>query len=498
MNTRIRVTKDTSVSFSERDNIIKEVATRARSIDFLAAMHYLPNPDPVLKKQGKDITVYNELLVDPAVSAAVASFVDGVTELEWDIDRGKSKSRNAKIIRDAFLNINSNDESGGMYRIISEILSARLYGYQPCEVMWGKVGSMILPTDIIAKPQHWFLFDELNNLRFRTHDSLNGEAVPDFKFICPTYQATYDNPYGRPVLSSCFWPVTFKKGGLKFFIQFCEKYGMPYIIGEHSFTKQEDVDKFVEDLDAMVADGVIAIAKDKQIINVAQTGNTSSSDIFSNLVAVMREEISYAILNHNAGTSATPGKLGNEDGALTARASVINSGKKLVQQALNVVIKWTHHLNGMSGDVPRFVFYEEDEVDMALAERDASLSGQGVKFTKSYFIKAYGLEDEDFELGGVEETKNPAMADFADASKHADQQLVDEIVELLSSSKRTKDVSARLVTPIIEYVERATSYEDALSELASLFPSVDVDNLQRLLAHGMAAAHAIGRAHSHE
>jgi hypothetical protein len=32
---------------------------------------WLPNPDPVLKKLGKDITVYKELLADPVVGSHV-------------------------------------------------------------------------------------------------------------------------------------------------------------------------------------------------------------------------------------------------------------------------------------------------------------------------------------------------------------------------------------------------------------------------------------------
>lgn len=42
--------------------------------------------------------------------------------------------------------------------------------------------------------------------------------------------------------------------------------------------------------------------------------------------------------------------------------------------------------------------YAPEDVDLTLAQRDKILSDTGVKFTKEYFIKNYGLEDEDFDI----------------------------------------------------------------------------------------------------
>lgn len=494
MKTRVRIQDRTVTEFNEHDQIFNEIATRQRSIDFHAALYFLPNPDPVLKRRGQDITVYNELLTDPSVAANVASWKDGVQELEWDIDRGKSKTANAETIKRIFLDMDTRDESGGLFRIIDEVLNARLFGYQPCEVMWERVGNMIVPVDIIAKPQEWFAFNSNNELLLRTDASLAGDVVPDYKFICPTHGSTYKNPYGRGVLSSCFWPVTFKKGGLKFFMQFCEKYGMPWVVGEHTFTKDEDVEGFLDDLDTMVADGVIAIGKDKQKVSVIPTGTNASADIYNNLVAIMREEIAHAILNHSRATSSTPGKLGNESGALEARSSVINAGKKLVQQAMNVVIKWTYELNRMSGDVPRFIFFEEEEVDMATAERDEKLGASGVRFTKSYYMRTYGLDDADFDLAEPAPAQPPRA--FAEEEVSEDQRLIDEIGDTLSALT-SKKVGDAMVTPLLDYVQGASSYEDALDNLVTMFDDVDVSELQDLLTKVHAAGTLVGRTHAH-
>lgn len=493
---RVRIAADTSVDFKESDKIINEVATRKRSIDFLSAMHYLPNPDPVLKRQGKDIKVYSDLLYDPSVSAAVGSWKDGVQELEWDIDRGRSKSRQAKLIRQIFDSIDGLDKKGGLYRIFGEILNARLYGYQPCEIRWEKSGNMIVPVDIVAKPQHWFTFSDEGKLLFRSSDSMMGEAVPDYKFIVPTYDGSYNNPYGTAVLAKVFWPVTFKKGGMKFFVTFCEKYGMPYIIGKHKFTTDDEVTQFISDLDDMVADGVIAIGMDSQEITVVPTGTSASSDIYTSLVSVMDEQISRAILHHTAATSSTPGKLGNETGALDARGSVINAGKRLVSQAMNTIIKWTYELNGMTGEVPKFIFFEEDQVDMATAERDEKLTAQGVKFTKSYYVKAYGLDEEDFELGPPAPAAPPAS--FAEDTRTEDQIVTDDLIELLSKGQMVKEVGDELIQPVLDFIDGAGGYEEAMSGLLDLYPKMKVATLQKLLTNAQATAFLMGHTHAEE
>ena len=100
------INEKTFVQFSDKttNSLSAEIATRQRSIDFYSLGMYLPNPDPVLKKMGKDIVVYNELLSDGHLGGCVTSREAGVKSLEWEIDRGKSKSRQAKLIDDLFKN----------------------------------------------------------------------------------------------------------------------------------------------------------------------------------------------------------------------------------------------------------------------------------------------------------------------------------------------------------------------------------------------------------
>ena len=62
-----------------KKEISQEIATRKRSINYYSlGTSYLPDPDIVLRKQGKDMKVYKELLCDSHVFACVQSRKAGV------------------------------------------------------------------------------------------------------------------------------------------------------------------------------------------------------------------------------------------------------------------------------------------------------------------------------------------------------------------------------------------------------------------------------------
>ncbi|EKD68586.1 MAG: hypothetical protein ACD_47C00537G0001, partial [uncultured bacterium] len=116
---------------------------------------------------------------------------------------------------------------------------------------------------MLGKPPEWFYFSQQNELLFRSKANITGEAIPPKKFLLPVHQWSYNNPYGMALLSSCFWPVTFKKGGLKFWVMFTEKYGMPFIIAKQPRGIGEDeTTKILEMLDNMVQDAIAVIPDD--------------------------------------------------------------------------------------------------------------------------------------------------------------------------------------------------------------------------------------------
>jgi phage gp29-like protein len=478
------------VKFSEkttRDSLIDEIASRKRSIDFYSLGMYLPNPDQVLKKMGKDIKVYNELITDAHLGGCLTSREAGVTSLEWEIDRGKSKSRQAKLIEDLFNDLD-------LDRIMGEILNAPLFGYQPLEVLWEK-GKYWLPKDVAGKPQEWFVFSEDGELRFRTKENYNGEPLPERKFLLARYKATYKNPYGFPQLSRCFWPATFKKGGLKFWVIFTEKYGMPFAVGKvPRGTAQSEQDKLADMLEQMVQDA-IAVIPDDSSVDILKTEGKASADIYSKLIDYCDKSMSIAILGQNLTTEVKGGSYAATESHMSVRKDIVDSDKKIVETVFNQLITWIWELNFASGEKPVFTMYEEEDVDKTLADRDKTLSDTGqIRFTKKYFQKNYGFEDEDIIV--ADQDKKPAEFSESDIKKlFADQEAVDELIDSIPADQLQEQAEG-VLKPIIEMINSGTGFEDILDKLAEAYPEMEDDSLQEMLTRAIFVNEIWGRLHA--
>jgi len=72
--------------------------------------------------------------------------------------------------------------------------------------------------------------------------------------------ATVANPYGKALLSSCFWPWTFKTGGWKYFVKYCERHGLPWPIARYSENATDkDINDLAQAIENMVNSGYAVV-----------------------------------------------------------------------------------------------------------------------------------------------------------------------------------------------------------------------------------------------
>lgn len=475
------------VQFGEPSKTLSDqIATRGRSIDFYGLGMYLPNPDPVLKALGKDIKVYRELRADAHVGGCIRRRKAAVKALEWGLDRDKAKSRVAKSIEAIFADLD-------LSRIITEMLDAVLYGYQPMEVIWGKVGGYLVPVDVVGKPADWFLYSPENELRFRSRQAqLQGEELPPRKFLVPRQDPSYHNPYGFADLSMCFWPTTFKKGGLKFWVQFTEKYGAPWVIGKHPRSASDaETNQLLDRLEDMVQDAVAVIPDDSSVDIKEAAGKTGSTEVYERLLHFCRSEVSIALLGQNQTTEATANRASAQAGLEVTR-DIRDGDKAIVQEAFNTLIRWVCELNFNDGARPVFEMWEQQEVDKVLAERDEKLVRAGAKLTPAYFKRAYSLQD-----GDLEEAAQPATpaAEFAEGDVAPDQDALDAALDALSADALNADAQAMLA-PLLKRIAKGIQPDELLGMLAELYPEMDATGLQERLARMIFVANLWGRLHA--
>ncbi|MEW6309924.1 MAG: DUF935 domain-containing protein [Pseudomonadota bacterium] len=475
------------VQFGEPSKTLSDqIATRGRSIDFYGLGMYLPNPDPVLKALGKDIKVYRELRADAHVGGCIRRRKAAVKALEWGLDRDKAKSRVAKSIEAIFADLD-------LSRIITEMLDAVLYGYQPMEVIWGKVGGYLVPVDVVGKPADWFLYSPENELRFRSRQAqLQGEELPPRKFLVPRQDPSYHNPYGFADLSMCFWPTTFKKGGLKFWVQFTEKYGAPWVIGKHPRSASDaETNQLLDCLEDMVQDAVAVIPDDSSVDIKEAAGKTGSTEVYERLLHFCRSEVAIALLGQNQTTEATANRASAQAGLEVTR-DIRDGDKAIVQEAFNTLIRWVCELNFNDGARPVFEMWEQQEVDKVLAERDEKLVRAGAKLTPAYFKRAYSLQD-----GDLDEAAQPATpaAEFAEGDVAPDQDALDAALDALSADAMNADAQAMLA-PLLKQITKGAKPDELLGTLAELYPEMDATGLQERLARMIFVANLWGRLHA--
>ncbi|MDD1016846.1 phage portal protein family protein [Pseudomonas rubra] len=475
------------VRFAEprRDKgLTDHIATRGRSFDAQALGMYLPNPDPILKAQGKDIKVYRDLRSSALVGGNIRRRKSSVLALERDLKRGSAPVRVERFIRDWLADLD-------LDRIIRELLNAPLFGYQPIELMWKPLGLNLVPEDLLGKPAEWFLYDQDDQLRFRARDAgIAGEQCDPQRFVVARQDASYDNPYGFADLSMCFWPVMFMKGGLKFWVQFTEKYGSPWVIGKHPRGATDaETNLLLDSLESMVQDAVAAIPDDSSIEIKEAAGKSSSAEVYRELLTYCRSEINVAMLGQNQTTEANANRASAVAG-LEVTEDIRDGDAGIVAATLNAAIRLVVDLNfGEQVTAPVYELWEQEEIDKVLAERDRGLTEAGVRFTPQYWKRTYNLQDGDIIEG-------PAAADpaFAEAAVRPilDQVALDQAIDSLTA-EQLQEQAMEALRPVIEALQQGRDEVEVLGLLAETSPDLDAVALQALLARLMFVADVWGR-----
>ncbi|MDG4924371.1 DUF935 family protein, partial [Glaesserella parasuis] len=369
--------------------------------------------------------------------------------------------------------------------IITEMLNASLFGYQVSEVIWAERDGLIVPAEIIGKKPEWFVFDEDNQLRFRTKEHwIEGELLPEHKFLLTTQEATQDNPYGLGDLSLCFWAATFKKGGFKYWLEFTEKYGSPWLIGKHPRTTSDpEKDRLADSLEAMIGTAIAVIPDDASVEIVESAGKGASSDSYEKFLAFCKGEINIALLGQNQTTEQESNRASATAG-LEVLESIRADDQAMIEATFNQLLQWICHYNFNVEQLPTFEFFEQESINTEQVERDEKLHRMGVRFTKQYFMREYGFEDGDIELQAVSSTVN-----FAEHHHHETEmdRIVSQMGELSQHSLNANiaQVRARLDT--------AESLEEAQQILDDILPQLDFSEYAQLFAEGLTTATLRGR-----
>ncbi|MFH2012507.1 MAG: DUF935 family protein [Pseudomonadota bacterium] len=490
--------------------ITDEIATIAKDIDIYAGwLKRLENPDPVLRTEaaGKGLKLYDEVDRDAHAGSVIQQRSLAVVGKEWEIIPAKSglkKGRPLSTTREEIIAGFVSDvlEDCNFDQARQEILKAILYGYYGVEIMWKISGSDITIKKFFGKHPRRFIFTPERELRLLTlQNMIEGEQIPDRKFIVFTYGDS-DNPYGRGLGQKLWWPVWFKKNGVKFWLVFLDKFGMPTPQGKYPSGTTEDKQKeLLNAINAIQTDTGI-ITPDTMDISFLEASR-SGTITHQQLCDYMDRQMSKAVLGQTASTEGTPGKLGNEESQENVRQEIIEADADLLDACLNEsLIRWIVDYNFPGIAVyPKIKTYAGAKPDLAAqVEIDKALVVDiGLPISKSYFYDTYGIPvpEEEEELVNVPQKLISTTGDngrqFAERFSNftPSQQAIESLSD--TSLREAENIFKGVTDPVKKIIEESNSFEDLKENILSAYGDMNVDDLEDLLQRAIFVADMWGR-----
>ena len=117
----------------------------------------------------------------------------------------------------------------GWDRVTDRMLWGSFYGYAVAELIYARDGQYVSLDAIKVRNRRRFRFGKEGELRLLTQHEMT-EGIPALAPYFWSFNAGADHddePYGLGLAHWLYWPVLFKRNGIKFWLIFLEKFGSP-------------------------------------------------------------------------------------------------------------------------------------------------------------------------------------------------------------------------------------------------------------------------------
>jgi len=455
----------------------------------------MPDDAVLMQRGGGDYTLYREVLRDDHVKAALTQRIQAVIARPWEVRPGGKRAIDlaaADLLREQ-LNALPWDA------ITAKMLYGVFYGFAVAEVMWGSDGRRIAIADIKVRDRRRFGFDGARRLRLKTRARPDGELLPERKFWTFVTGADHDDaPYGLGLAHWLYWPVWFKRNGIRFWATFLEKFGTPTAAGRFPpGTSQEDQNKLLDALQAIQRDSAIIFPDGMQVeLLEATRAGTADHEAF---VRAMNTAILVITIGQTASTQGTPGRLGNDREQGEVRRDITRADADLVCMSFNAsVARWLTDWNYPGAAYPQVWRVMDDPEDLnSHAERDERLARVGYRPSLARVTEVYGEGYEAIAPSGAlpaqaETRLGAAPAQFAAGDVFPDQAALDAAIDGMDAAALNAQARA-LLKPVLDKLAGGADPAALLGWLAEAYPGMDADALTETLERMLFVAQVWGR-----
>ncbi|HET8898096.1 MAG TPA: DUF935 family protein [Rhodanobacteraceae bacterium] len=469
----------------------REIATTADGIDITRGFTgpLLTPYDSVLRTRGgNDLVIYEQVLSDPEVKATLGQRQLAVTQCEWQVDAGGDR----RVDKQAAEFLRQQLHAIGWDNLTTKMLFGVFYGYAVAELIYRPDGGKIALAAVKVRNRRRFRYSPEGALRLLTPSNMTtGEpAEAPYFWQFQTGADNDDEPYGLGLAHWLYWPVLFKRNGIKFWLMFLEKFGQPTAVGKYDADANAvERAKLLAATRAMQTDAGIIMPKGMEL-DLIEAARSGTAD-YKTLHDTMDATIQKVVLGQTASTQGTPGKLGNDALQTEVRNDIIKADADLVCESFNTgPARWLTEWNFPGAAIPRVyrVTQEAEDLD-ALAKRDASLAGIGYKPSLARVQEIYG---DGYEPAAPVPALPPPGSEPA----------------AFAAADATADVPAHMVAPleraaqpmvegwlkqIRQLVNETTSLDALRDALFTLLPDMDIDQYGQVMQEALTAARLAGR-----
>lgn len=469
-----------------------------------SALLQMPNPDQILRKMGRAEEVYFSIMQDPHVIGDVRSIRGSFRAEQYRLvagNEGDSKSLAALELCEQWMaNTRPNNVATDWLEIMWQMSTAIFSGYLPHEIVWDNVGGKFLPGQVVDRPGRRIQFNAAGDPLLITRQNMMGETFEPYRFVISRHMATATNPYGLALLSSCFWAWTFKTGGWRYFVKFCERHGLPWPFGRYTNgTTEEDQDKFAAALEEMLEAGYILAPEGSELELLSPNISSSSNLPQQSLIELANREMSKALTGQ--AMVAELGGVGSRAASETAKsrqAEINHADQDIPVSGMGEIFRWVTLFNFGDGVAPpRLEFFKPEKAGKDRAETYQTAANMGARPSRSAMLEELGIPqaetDEDALLPAAPPQQQqpqgaqpgpqplpprPAKGTKAEFSawpgltfaKAAG--MTDEEAQQLAAEAADQAIEDRMIAPVAQLLERYEREGKTLAEFQAALEDI--------------------------
>lgn len=480
------------------------VATTETDPQFYSKLGVMPNPDPILRRLGYLDETFNAILSDAHVIGEVRTMRAELVSYNFRLKPGGDDKKDIQafeLCRDWYNNTRPG-ENMTWDDVRWNMYTAILFGMRAHELGWQYHNGYWLPMQVLDRPNRRFVYTPEKRLRLltKTHP-MEGEDFEPYQFVITRHMPTDEDPYGTALLSSCFWPYTFKHGGWKFFYNYCEKFGMPWPVGRYPQGSQpKEQQELLDALVEMARSGAAAIPADSsvELLTSSHSGELAQEA----LIHLCNREISKALTSQTLATemkdvgSNAAAKTHNERQGVNSLAD-----RNMVLASFNEILRWITEFNlGLDARPPTAELYKPTRADKERMEAIGKGVEMGLRISKRSVLDelqvAEAEDDDDLLVITPKAAPVPPASFSQHQCPHCSHSFAESDNGPVATATQAADdqIESGWLRPaydmLLKYEEQGKTLDEWLNDLPKLFGEMDdsalADINEQVLMYAMA------------